>query len=202
MRQNLLRIRTAREEDAEALLAIYAPYILDTAITFETEIPSIEDFRARIRKTLEKYPYLVAEQGKKIVGYAYVSPFVGRAAYDWSVETSIYVAMDCRKGGVGGALYHALEHVLTQMNILNLNACIGYPKEEDEHLNYNSVQFHHHFGYEMAGHFHDSGYKFGRWYDMVWMEKMIGVHTDDPKPIRSYWDLNDSEKEKCGIESR
>ena len=133
---------------------------------------------------LEKYPYLAAEVDGQIAGYAYVGVFHDREAYDWCVETSIYVDQSCRKMGIGGKLHHALEEVLKLQGILNLNACIAYPEEEDEYLTKNSVEFHRHLGYDMVGEFHNCGYKFGRWYHMVWMEKMIGEHRsgqDFPK---------------------
>ena len=108
MEKNKLQIRVATKEDAEALLAIYAPYVEKTAITFEYEVPSIEEFRCRIQETLKKYPYLVAEKNGKIVGYAYAGAFHARPAYDWAVETSIYVS-ELQKGeGIGKALYKAL----------------------------------------------------------------------------------------------
>lgn len=182
-------IRTARLTDADKLVAIYAPYVTDTAITFEYEVPTVEEFRARMKNILKKYPYIVAEQNGIIVGYAYVSAFVGRAAYDWSVETSIYVDGNIRHQGIGGRLYDTLEAILKEMNILNLNACIGYPKEEDEHLTKNSAQFHEHLGYKWVGQFHDSGYKFGHWYDMIWMEKMLGDHPDIPAPVKLFPDV-------------
>ena len=107
MEKNKLQIRVATKEDAEALLAIYAPYVEKTAITFEYEVPSIEEFRCRIQETLKKYPYLVAEKNGKIVGYAYAGAFHARPAYDWAVETSIYVS-ELQKGeGIGKALYKA-----------------------------------------------------------------------------------------------
>lgn len=175
--------RTVTEEDAERLLEIYAPYVEKTAITFEYTVPSVEEFQGRIRKTLQKYPYIAAVSNGKIIGYAYAGPFVGRAAYDWSVETSIYLDMNCRRQGIGGKLYGELENILSRMHILNLNACIGYPRQDDEYLTGNSVQFHEHIGYRWVGQFHDCGYKFGRWYDMVWMEKMLGEHPDRPEPV-------------------
>ncbi len=179
-------IRTAKLTDAERLLEIYAPYVEHTAITFEYEVPAAEEFRSRIGRVLKKYPYLVAEQEGRILGYAYAGPFVGRAAYDWSAEMSIYVDQKIRRQGVGGRLYGAMEEILREMNILNLNACIGYPKVEDEYLTKNSVEFHRHMGYQWVGEFHDSGYKFGRWYNMVWMEKMIGEHPDQPEPVKPF----------------
>ena len=134
----------------------------------------------------EKYPYLAALAEGRIVGYAYVSPFKERAAYDWAVETSIYVAMDARRMGVGAKLYAKLEECLKAQGILNVNACIGYPEKEDEYLTRDSVRFHEKLGYKMVGQFHACGYKFDRWYDMVWMEKIIGEHRDNQPAVR-WW---------------
>lgn len=187
--QILLRI--ARLSDAARLVEIYAPYVTDTAITFEYEVPSVEEFRGRIEKTLEKYPYIVAEQNGRIMGYAYASAFARRAAYNWSVELSIYLDMEIRRQGIGGRLYKALEEILKEMHILNMNACISWPKAEDEYLTKNSVQFHEHMGFRLAGEFHDSGYKFGRWYNVVWMEKMIGDHPENPKPVRAFPEIRE-----------
>ena len=169
-----VRIRIATIEDAKELLEIYGPYVENTAITFEYEVPSQDEFKKRIENILNKYPYLVAENQGEIVGYAYASSFHSRAAYQWSVETSIYIKQDQRNSGVGKALYQELERILKLQNILNLNACIAYPETEDEYLTKNSVEFHEHLGYRMVGEFHKCGYKFDRWYNMVWMEKHIG----------------------------
>lgn len=255
------RIRTATPDDAAAILAIYKPYIENTAITFEYDVPSLGLFRARIIHTLQKYPYLVAEEilrntpqpslvstspnrqtaagggkiltdnedittnsggmqphdgdaimtggdmqthnedaimnGGRILGYAYASPFKERAAYQWSVETSIYVDSTLRHSGIGSALHRALEQSLRTMGILNLNACIAYPPtpldrpigtecvEEagDEFLPPDSVRFHLRMGYAVVAHFHRCGLKQGRWYDMIWMEKLIGSHTSH-HPLR------------------
>lgn len=196
---NEIEIRVATPDDADALLAVYAPYVTDTAISFECEVPTVEEFRRRIARTLERYPYLVALQDGKIAGYAYAGPFVGRAAYDWSVETSIYVARHARRAGLGRALYTALENILREMGVLNLNACIGYPKKEDEYLTTNSVDYHRHLGYAWVGRFHDSGCKFGRWYDMVWMEKIIGNHPENPEPIRPFPEVRAIIRECYGI---
>lgn len=181
-----LIFRTAELADAGRLLEIYAPYVRDTAITFEYEVPSLEEFTERIRHTLLRYPYIVAEQDGKILGYAYVGPFHERAAYDWAVETSIYVDRNVQHSGVGRGLYDVLEKVLRAMHILNLNACIAYPREADEHLTKNSAEFHAHLGYRLVGEFHDCGYKFGRWYDMIWMEKLIGEHTVHPEAVEAF----------------
>ena len=179
-----VKIRTATEKDAEALLEIYEPYVRETAITFEYEVPSVAEFRSRIRNTLLKYPYLVAEQNGEILGYAYAGPFHDRPAYDWAVETSIYVDCDRKHMGIGKKLHNALEEELKERGFLNMNACIAYPETKDEHLDKNSAEFHAHLGYRMVGEFHKCGYKFNRWYNMVWMEKLIGEHTTEQKQPR------------------
>ncbi len=187
MEENALRVRLAAEADAEELLTIYAPYVEDTAVSFEYEVPALEEFRGRVRRTLERFPYFAAEDGGKIVGYVYASPFKERAAYDWSVETSIYVRRDSRRRGVGRRLYEALEAALLAQGVLNLNACIAWPPAEDDpYLNRDSVAFHERMGYAMVGRFHQCASKFGRWYDMVWMEKSIGAHPPEPPAVRPF----------------
>lgn len=176
-------IRMATELDAEEILSIYAPYVLDTAITFEYEIPSLEEFSQRIRDTLKSYPYLVALEENRITGYAYASAFHKRAAYQWSAETTVYLKQDCRGKGLGKQLYYELESILKSQNIINVNACIAYVQGEDQHLNNASVAFHERMGYTKVAHFTKCGYKFGTWYDMIWMEKMLREHPDAPKPF-------------------
>lgn len=178
-----ITVRAATPADAEALVRIYAPYVEKTAVSFEYEAPSAEEFAGRIARTLARYPYLVAEMDGKPVGYAYASPFKERRAYDWSVELSIYVDWDCRGMGIGKKLYETLERVLTAQHILNANACIACTDIPDEHLDNNSPDFHAHMGYRLVGKFTKSGYKFGKWYDMIWMEKLLGTHPDKPLPV-------------------
>ena len=188
----VITIRTAVQQDAKVLLEIYAPYVKKTAITFEYDVPSVEEFARRISKVLQKYPYLVAEVNGEPVGYAYAGTFKERAAYDWAVETTVYVREDMKKSGIGRALYTALEEALAVQGILNLNACIAFPENEDEYLTRDSVMFHERMGFREVGRFHKCGCKFGRWYDMVWMEKLIGEHVENPPAVRSFRD--DSEE--------
>ena len=169
-------IRTASVSDAPALLSIYAPYVEKTAVTFEYTVPSPEEFQTRIAHTLDRYPYLVAERNREIIGYAYASAFKERAAYDWAVETSVYVSEDARRTGAGSILYKALENYLKRQNVINVNACIAYP-------NPGSIAFHEKHGYRIVGHFTKCGYKLGQWWDMVWMEKMLGPHPEQPEPF-------------------
>ncbi len=184
-----LKIRIASAKDAAALLEIYAPYVKNTAITFEYEVPSLQEFERRIENILKKYPYLVAETDGKIVGYAYVSAFKERAAYDWAVETSIYIDKKLKRMGIGKKLYSVLEEILKKQNILNLNSCIAFADIEDEFLKNDSVYFHEKCGYSMVGKFHKCGCKFGKWYSMVWMEKFLGEHNENPKPVKWFSQL-------------
>ncbi|MBQ3360640.1 MAG: N-acetyltransferase [Bacteroidaceae bacterium] len=171
-----MAIRKARLQDAEALLAIYAPYVEQTAITFEYAVPTVNEFRRRMANVAESYPWLVAVDDGSIAGYAYASAFKERAAYQWAVETSIYVDRNERGKGIGRRLHEALEETLKQQGILNMNACVAYTEHEDEYLTLDSVRFHERLGYTQVAHFHKCGRKFDRWYDMIWMEKLIGVH--------------------------
>lgn len=175
----MTEIRKATEADAEALLGIYAPYVERTAITFEYDVPTVEEFRRRISAIGGGYPYIVAaDDGGKALGYAYAHEFYGRAAYRRSVETSVYVDAAARRQGIGRRLYGELERRLSERGFLNMYACIAYaPGGADEFLPYGSVGFHEALGFCLCGHFHKCGYKFGRWYDVVWMEKMIGGHV-------------------------
>lgn len=174
-----MKIRPVSLEDAEALVAIYAPYVEHTAVTFEYEVPSANEFCSRIKDTLEKYPYLVAEENGRILGYCYASSFHSRAAYSWSATPSIYVAEDCHRLGIGRALYEALEEILARQHICNLCACITYPNPD-------SIAFHTSFGYRTTAHFHQSGYKLGKWHDMIWMEKTLCPHQNPPLPFIPY----------------
>ena len=179
-------IRTASPEDAQALVDIYGYYVLNTAVTFEYEVPSVEAFRGRIENTLKRYPYLVAEKAGRIVGYAYAGPFHSRPAYGWCAELSVYIQRDARGGGVGRALYTAMEEELKRMGVLNLYACIACPQIEDETLTFASIRFHTRMGFEHNGLHHSCGYKFERWYDIAWMEKHIGEHLRQQPPVKSF----------------
>lgn len=197
-----VNIRVATMDDAGEILEIYAPYVRKTAITFEYDVPQLEEFTGRIKKTLQRYPYLVAEKDGEILGYAYTGAFVGRAAYDRAVEVSIYLKESKRKQGLGKMLYQAIEEISKAQNVTNVNACIGCPETEDEYLTCNSAQFHAHMGYRMVGEFYKCGYKFGHWYNMVWMEKIIGTHEPDPAPFVPFPELGAEVLKKVGYGKR
>ncbi len=200
-----LTIRVARPEtDAPRCHEIYAPYVRDTAITFEYEPPTLAEFAARMERTLERYPYLVAERpdtsGRpRIVGYVYASPFKARPAYDWAVETSIYVDRDERRGGVGRALHVALERCLAAQGILNMEACIATTDVEDVHLTNDSWRFHERMGYRLVGEFKQCGFKYGRWWNMIWMERHIAPHRADQPPVIPFPQVRDLVRERYGI---
>ena len=173
----MVMIRSATKDDAERLLEIYSYYVENTAISFEYDVPTLDDFKGRIEKTMIKYPYLVLEEAGMIRGYSYAGPFTERAAYSYSCEATIYLDHDSGGNGYGRMLYEALEQKLKEIGILNMYVKIGDPVTEDEYLNRNSEQFHRHMGFVKVGEFHKCGYKFGRWYNMIYMEKIIGKHS-------------------------
>lgn len=179
-------IRVARVEDAVELLKIYGYYVENTAITFEYDTPSVEEFQARIAHTLEKYPYLVAEEDGKIVGYAYAGAYHPRAAYGWAAEMTVYLHHNYKGHGLGRQLYTKLESILQKQGVVKTIALITAPSTEEEKAVYGSMFFHEKMGYHLAGRLESSGYKFHHWYDTVLMDKFIGERTEDMKPIRKF----------------
>ncbi len=176
-------IRAVSPTDAKDLSEIYAYYVEKTAVTFEYDSPSPAEFEKRIESITARYPYIVAEVDGVILGYAYAGVFKDRAAYDHCVEVTVYLAPDARGRGIGKALYAELEKLLGEMGILNLYACIAVTDTEDEYLTNQSERFHAVLGYREVGRFRLSGRKFDHWYDMIWMEKFIGKHGDNPAPV-------------------
>ncbi|MBP5416762.1 MAG: N-acetyltransferase [Clostridiales bacterium] len=166
-------IRKAKLEDAKRLVEIYSYYVLNTAVSFEYVVPTEEEFSDRMRKVMEKYPYLVAEKDGHIVGYAYSSPYSCREAYAWSVANSIYLDKDYRRQGIGSLLYRELEKQLKEQGMINLLAGVAFCEDEDEYLTHDSFNFHVCMGYEKVAHMKDIGKKFDRWYDLLWLQKKI-----------------------------
>ena len=184
-----ITIRTASVQDAPKLLEIYEYYVKNTAITFEFEVPSPAEFENRIATTLQNYPYLVAEVDGNIAGYIYAGRFRARAAYDWSASTSVYLSRKYQRLGIGRMLYERLEEILKKQNITNLYAGVADPVEEDEYLTRNSERFHEAIGYKTVARFQGCGSKFGRWYNLIEMEKFIGEHTCPPKEFIPFREL-------------
>ncbi len=159
-------IREATVDDAAALLVIYRPYIEESSISFEVEVPSTAVFAERIAKALSKWSWLVAECDGKPVGYAYGTEHRAREAYAYSVETSAYVHQDYHRAGIARALYVALLERLKTLGFANAYAGITLPNEA-------SVGFHRTLGFEPIGVFPRVGYKFGEWHDVAWLHRPI-----------------------------
>jgi len=194
-------LRTVTPADAQALLDIYAPYVQTTAISFEYEPPTVAEFVGRIKEVLTCFPYLAAEEDGKILGYAYAHPYGVRKAYSWSVELSIYLAPDSRGKGIGRRLYEAMEVLLKAQNITNLYVLVAGVEVEDEYLTHDSLKFHTAMGYTTVGKLHKAGYKFGRWYDMITMEKFIADHPEHTQPsVVPCHELSDEVWEKAGAQ--
>ena len=177
---NLL-IRIAKEDDAEELLKIYSYYVKNTAITFEQKVPSLEEFSNRIKETLINYPYLVAIVDGKIIGYIYASRFRTRESYICSAATSIYIEKSYQRNGIGKKLYSELCNILLKQNITNVYAGAADPIEEDEYLTHNSEYFHKSMGFEIVAKYNKCAIKFGKWYNLIEMEKIIGEHSNQQK---------------------
>lgn len=170
-------IRPVTLGDAATLAEIYAPYVLETDVTFDTEAPTAEWFEEKIRNITPFYPFIVAEDGGGLLGYAYAHEFRPRAAFVWSAETTVYVRRECRGRGVGKALCQRLEEILKAQGIINLYACIT-------DTNPDSIAFHERLGYKFTGRFENCGYKLGRWLGVVWLGKTLGEHADPPAEVR------------------
>lgn len=173
MTKQEIKIRTANVDDAERLLSIYAPYVEKTAISFEYKVPSIGEFKRRIATFGSQHSYIVALSGEEIVGYAYATQLGEREAFKYSVELAIYVSKDHRGGGIGRKLYDDMQNRLIARGIKNMYACVAYTETEDEYLTNSSSRFHEHLGFKRVAHFHSCGYKFDKWYDIVWYEKTL-----------------------------
>ncbi len=158
-------------------MAIYAPFILSTPVTFELKIPSVEAFASRIGEISAKYPWLVAEKDGVILGYAYGSPHRSRAAYQWSVEVSAYLAPEARRQGVGTALYDRLFAELRELGYVNAYSGVVIPNEA-------STAFHQALGFTLVGIYHRIGYKLGRWHDTAWYELRLSEPAGTPPNLK------------------
>lgn len=170
---NNYNIRLITPADAEAALAVYAPYVLHTANTFEYEIPSVDDFRTKIERITAQYPWLVCECDGEIVGYAYGSTHRERAAYQWSPESTVYISDKHHRKGIARILYNTLFALLQQQGYINVFASVLV-------TNVNSVEFHRAYGFEEIGLFKNIGYKLGEWHTNLWFQYTLQEHVIDP----------------------
>jgi L-amino acid N-acyltransferase YncA len=161
-------LRFASLRDAEELVAIYAPIVETTAISFEASAPDLAEMRSRLAGQPANKPWIVAEAAGKVAGYAYASTFRGRSAYRFGAEVTVYVAEEARRGGVGRTLYGALLRLLTVQGYRRAFAGIALPND-------GSVALHHAAGFTDAGVVHAAGYKFGRWHDVGFYECALGT---------------------------
>lgn len=159
-------IRPAAISDAEAILSVYAPYITDTCISFEIEVPTLDSFRERMLGIMAEYPYFICEINGMIVGYAYASKYSERKAYRFSADLAVYIKKEYRGHGIGKLLYAKLMNELFLHGFYTVYACITGENE-------GSINFHKSLGFCEVGRFHNIGYKFGRWHDVLWFEKPL-----------------------------
>lgn len=174
-------LRIAAPGDAPALLAIYTPYVTGSCYTFETEPPTEEEFRERMRGIQRFFPYLVLEEGGEILGYAYAHFFHERRAYQWLCETTIYVRQDCRRNGCATKLYNALLRILAAQGFCDAVAVLGCP-------NLPSERFHEHMGFALEMTYPQAGYKQGAWHDVKYYVKHLTARQEqpsDPVPFSS-----------------
>lgn len=172
-----MTIRTARPDDAAAIAAIYAPVVQDTPISFELEPPSADEMRARIQSVLPRLPWLVSvDSAGEVQGYVYASRHRERAAYQWAVDTTVYVRADCRGLGVGRALYAALFDALVPLGYFQAFAGIALP-------NAASVGLHEAVGFTPIGVYRNVGYKMGAWRDVGWWQKTLQPLRAPAEPL-------------------
>ncbi len=178
-----IKIRIAKIKDAPAMLEIYAPYIRDTAITFEYEVPAAEEFASRIENVTRRFPWLICEIDGQTAGYAYASLFRPRAAFQWDAEMSVYLSPEFHRMGIASALYHCLENMLREQGYLNLYALITHPNPVSE-------GFHANHGYRPLGIYQRTGFKFGKWHDLIIMEKQLADLPSEPQPCRTFREVD------------
>jgi phosphinothricin acetyltransferase len=177
-------LREVEPADAAGVLAIYGPVVRDTAISFEVEVPSIEEMRRRIAETTTRMPWLAAMAGDDLIGYAYAGPHRTRAAYQWSVDVSVYVHSGRQRAGVGRALYTALLDLLALQGYCRAYAGITLP-------NPSSVGLHEAMGFRPVGIYRGVGFKLGAWHDVGWWQRPLGtppVHPTPPRPLAEIHD--------------
>ena len=181
-------IRIASEADVPAILDIYAPYVTDTTITFEYDVPTQEEFMDRFRRITADFPWIVWEENGEILGYAYACRPFERAAYSWCAEPSIYLKPKAQGKGIGRKLYEALEELLKLQGYRVLLALITGE-------NFGSLRFHEKLGYCSAGELIGCGYKFGKWLSVFWMEKQLKIVQNNMEfPIKWSTIVHDEQK--------
>lgn len=178
----MIALRMAHPQDAPEILSIYRYYVEHTSITFETTVPTPEEFATRIQEAVNFFPYLVATEDGRIVGYAYAHEFHPRQAYRWTVETSIYIAQEHRGQHIGKQLYTELLGLLTAQGFQNVCAVVTIP-------NAPSMAFHTSLGFETGNLLPNFGYKLGSWHGVAYLYRSLGKHPEHPPEPVSVWNL-------------
>jgi L-amino acid N-acyltransferase YncA len=168
-------IRFAEPADGAALAAIYAPAVTERSTSFEYVPPDAAEMARRAARVMERTPWLVLEEEGDVLGYAYAGPHSERAAYQWSVDVSAYVADRAHRRGVARRLYRALFELLLHQGYVNAYAGITLPNAASE-------AFHAALGFTPVGVYHEVGYKFGRWHDVIWLERPLRSRPVEPAP--------------------
>jgi len=171
--ENKFTIRLITESDISAVLEIYKPYVLDTIVSFEYEVPSLQEFTERVKTITAEYPWLVCLKDHQIIGYAYAAKHRYRTAYQWSPESTIYLSPGFHGKGFGRNLYETLFSILRLQGYFNVFAGVGLPNEK-------SVRFHRAAGFEEIGIFKKVGYKLGNWHDTNWFQLKLAEHIPHP----------------------
>lgn len=169
----MAHIRLAIEDDAAQIQAIYAPFVRETIVSFEVDVPDMDEMRRRIRAALERFPWLVLLRGEKLLGYAYASQHRARSGYQWSVDVSVYVHPEARRMGIARALYTSLLNCLIVQGFYNVYAGIALP-------NLASVGLHEALGFLPVGVYRGVGYKLGTWHDVGWWHHLLQPLPDAP----------------------
>lgn len=178
-----MTIRIASTTDARQMLRIYIPFIRNNAVSFETEVPFVEEFERRINDYMQLYPWIVCEQGNKIIGYAYASQYRDRKAYRWSCECSVYVDEKFRRRGIAEKLYKALFEILKRQGVVNVYAVITHPNPA-------SMRFHEKMGFRKFAIYKNAGYKLGKWHDVHWYCRRIVTAAKNPKETIAFSELD------------
>jgi len=175
MKTQIRFVNTANSSDSQAILNIYKPFIISSDITFECTVPTIEEFSERIKNTTKQFPYLVFEIDGVIAGYAYATKQREREAFQWNTEISVYVSTKYQRQGIAQKLYTILLEILTAQGYKTAYGCITYPNDK-------SISLHEKFGFSQTAIFYNTGFKLGKWLNVIWLEKALGEFENEPTP--------------------
>lgn len=189
-----VKVRFADEKDANELIDIYTPYVLETAVTCECEVPSQQEFESRIGQIGQTFPYIVCEIDGKIVGYTYASLHKQRPAYRWDADATVYVKNDLHRNKVGTALYHCMLELVKLQGFYNIYAVVTVSNKA-------SVKFHEVFGFTKMGTYKNTAFKIGKWHDIMVMEKTLNEYVEQPKETLSIKQIDNDIIEKLFSEA-